>query len=217
MEIRRRLMKRIGNIYEKICDVDNIKLAILEASKGKRLQNRVAHVLNNIDEFSVKIQYMLVNQTYKPSPYISKIIFDSSSGKERTIYKPMFFPDQIIHWALILQIKNIIMRGMYFYNCGSIPNKGSSFGQRALESWIRKDAQKTKYCLKMDVSKFYPSIKNELLKQSLRKIVKDKDCLWLIDSIIDSETGLPIGNYTSQWFANYFLQNLDHFVNYPPP
>jgi len=212
MVIRGSYMKRIGNIYEKICDINNIKLAIIEASKGKRSQTRVSHILKDIDFFANKIQEILLSKNYIPSQYIKKSIVDSSSGKQREICKPKFFPDQIIHWALILQIKNIIMRGMYFYNCGSIPNRGSSFCQKAMEGWIRKDVFGTKHCLKMDISKFYPSINNELLKQSFRRIIKDKDCLCLIDSIINSHNGLPIGNYTSQWFANYFLQSVDHFI-----
>ena len=64
----------------------------------------------------------------------------------------------------------------------------------------------------MDISKFYPSIDNEILKQMLRRKIKDEDCLYLIDSIIDSNAGLPIGNYTSQWFSNFFLQGLDHYI-----
>ena len=78
-------MKRIGNVYEKICDIDNIKLAILEASKGKRSQNSVSYILNDIDDFALKIQNMLLSKEYVPSPYVSKIILDASSGKERTI------------------------------------------------------------------------------------------------------------------------------------
>jgi RNA-directed DNA polymerase len=64
----------------------------------------------------------------------------------------------------------------------------------------------------MDVKKFYPSVKNNIMKDMFRKTIKDKECLWLMDAIVDSNQGLPIGNYTSQWFANYFLQGLDHFI-----
>jgi hypothetical protein len=121
-------------------------------------------------------------------------------------------PDQIIHWALMLQLEPIIMHGMYEYNCGSIPGRGTSYGQKALRKWLDNDIKHTKYCLKMDVSKFYPSVDNDVLKWMFRKKVKDRDCLWLIDAIIDSAKGLPIGNYTSQWFANFFLGELDHFI-----
>lgn len=123
-----------------------------------------------------------------------------------------FFPDQIVHWALILQLEPIMMKGMYQYNCGSVPGRGTSYGQKSLRKWLDKDPKNTKHCLKMDVRKFYPSIKGEYLKPCFWRKIKDHRCLWLIDSVIDSVDGLPIGYYTSQWFANFFLEDLDHFV-----
>jgi hypothetical protein len=207
-------VRRIGYVYEKIYGLDNIKNAILQASKGKRNQRRVKNILDNIDIYSIKIQQMLKEKTYIPSEYVIKEILDNSSNKKRIIYKPKFYPDQIIHWCLILQIQSILLRGMYFYNCGSIPNRGISFAKNAVSGWLKKDKVGTKYCLKMDISKFYPSINNILLKNSLRRVIKDESCLWLIDQIVDSCVGLPIGNYTSQWFSNYFLQDLDNYIKH---
>lgn len=205
-------LKRTGYIYDKICNINNIVVAIMKASLGKRKQKRVKRILDNIKFYAEKIQNMLLNKKYSPSPYIIKTIQDSSSGKIRTIYKPRFYPDQIIHWALMLQLQPIMMKGMYEYNCGSVPGRGTSLGQKTLRKWLNNDQRNTKYCLKMDISKFYPSIDNDVLKQMFRRQIKDQDCLWLIDAIIDSSKGLPIGNYTSQWFANFFLQGLDHFI-----
>ncbi len=169
-------------------------------------------ILDNEHEYALKIQWMLKNKTYNPSPYTVKTIEDGANKKVRTICKPYYFPDQIIHWALMLQLQPIIMRGMYQYSCGSVPGRGTSYGQNALRKWLDNDRKNTKYCLKMDISKFYPSVRNEILKSMFRRIIKDSDCLWLIDQIIDSAKGLPIGNYTSQWFSNFFLQGLDHFI-----
>lgn len=205
-------MKRQGYIYNNICDIENIKSAIMNSSLGKRDQNRVSKTIKNIDYYAKKIQEILTDKKYKPSPYAIKIIQDNSSGKIRTIHKPKYFPDQIIHWALILQIQPLIMRGMYAYSCGSVPGRGTSYGQKTLRKWLDTDFKGTKYCLKMDISKFYPSVDHEILKSMFKRIIKDQDCLWLIDTIIDSCEGLPIGNYTSQWFSNFFLQTLDHFI-----
>ena len=206
-------MKRIGFIYEKILDIENIKMAIKMSSLGKRDKHFVKKIMNNVDYYSIEIQKMLIDKSYVPAPYNIKTIIDGSSKKERIIHQPKYYPDQIIHWALILQIKDIFMRGMYAYTCGSIPKRGTSYGQKILRRWIDTDYSGTKYCLKMDISKFYPSIDHVLLKESMRKIIKDKDCLWLLDTIIDSnDIGIPIGNYTSQWFSNYFLQDLDHYI-----
>lgn len=205
-------MKRYGYIYENVCDLENIKLAILKASLGKRQQHRIRNILLNINHYAVNVRELLVNKQYVPSPYKIVTLQDGANKKERTIFKPKFYPDQVIHWALMLQLEPIIMKGMYVYNCGSVPKKGTSYGQKALRKWLDTDPKNTKYCFKMDISKFYPSVGNEILKRMFRKKVKDNDCLWLIDTVIDSSQGLPIGNYTSQWFSNFFLQGLDHFI-----
>ena len=206
------LLKRCGYLYEKICDLDNIKHAILKASLGKRDHTKVRRVLQDIDSYAIEIRTSLLDQTFTPTPPKIKTIHDGPSGKTRTICKPAFFPDQIVHWALMLQLEPVMMKGMYAYNCGSVPGRGSSYGQKALRKWLDRDRRNTRYCLKMDVCKFYPSIKGEHLKPYFRRKIKDKRCLWLVDSIIDSSDGQPIGFYTSQWFANFFLQDLDHFI-----
>lgn len=205
-------MKRVGFIYDSICDINNIKRAIMKSSLGKRSQRRVKNIIDNIDFYAEKIREMLFTKSFIPSPYVIKRIYDGASQKERTICKPKYYPDQIVHWALMLQLEPIIMRGMYEYNCGSVPGRGMSFGQKILRKWLDKDYKGTKYCLKMDISKFYPSVDNEKMKQKFRTKIKDYDCLWLIDTIIDSSQGLPIGNYTSQWFANFYLETLDHWI-----
>ena len=210
--IRKGNLKRIGYLFDKICDIDNIKTAMKKASEGKRNHKYVKRVLENAEYYAEAVRAMLLNGTYTPSPYSVKKIFDGSSNKERIIYKPNFYPDQIIHWALMLQLQPIIMKSMYEYNCGSVPGRGSGYGQKTLRRWLDSDKRNTKYCLKMDISKFYPSIDNSIIKQMFRKKIKDDKCLWLIDTIVDSAQGLPIGNYTSQWFSNFFLEGLDHYI-----
>ena len=206
-------MKRIGYIYEKICDIENIKLAILKASLGKRNKHFVKNILDNIDQYGFELSDMLKSKKYVPSPYKTKIILDGANKKQRKIFIPKFYPDQVVHWALILQIEGVFMRGMYRYSCGSVSGRGTSYGQKVLRKYLDSDYKGTKYCLKMDIVKFYPSIDNEILKKMFRRKIKDDDCLWLIDTIIDSsDDGLPIGNYTSQWFSNFYLEGLDHYI-----
>lgn len=205
-------MKRQGYLYEKIYDIENIKLAIWKASEKKRKQKRVKAILNNTDYYARQIQKLLITKRYVPGKPKIKAIRDGTSGKIRTIHKPNFYPDQIIHWALMLQLDRVILKGMYEYSCGSIPKRGTSYGQKIIRKWIEVDSRNTKYCLKMDVEKFYPSIDNKILKSMFRRKIKDKDCLWLIDIIINSNKGQPIGFYTSQWFANFFLEELDHLI-----
>lgn len=133
--------------------------------------------------------------------------------KERTIYKPHFYPDQVIHWAIMNKVEPLFLKGMYDLCCASIKGRGIHKGARYLKRILVQDRKYTKYCLKLDIKKFYPSIDQSILKKKFRKIIKDKDLLWLLDSIVDSGLeGVPIGNYTSQWFANFYLQDLDHFI-----
>lgn len=206
-------MKRYNDIYEKIIDKQNIINAIFKASKRKKKRMSVRKVLDNIDYYAEEIQNMLINQTYKPSPSIVTRIYDGARKKERIIYKPKFYPGQIIHWAVMLQIENILKKRMYYYSCASIRGKGTEFGIKATEKAMLN--KKMKYCLKMDVKKFYPSIDKEILKAKFRRVFKDKQLLWLLDVIIDGNgqgEGVPIGNYTSQWFANFFLTDLDNYI-----
>jgi retron-type reverse transcriptase len=75
-----------------------------------------------------------------------------------------------------------------------------------------KDEFNTRYCLKLDIRKFYPNINHDILKKIIRRKIKDPDLLWLLDSIIDSADGVPIGNYLSQYFANLYLAYFDHWI-----
>jgi hypothetical protein len=212
-EANENTMKRYGYLYPKIVDIQTIKTAMSKASLGKRNRKHVKEILDCMDYYADQIQKMLIEKTYVPSPYTVKRIYDGAHKKERVIYKPRFYPDQIIHWALMLALEPVMMRGMYAHTCGSVPGRGTTYGQVVLRKALDLDYKGTKYCLKMDIEKFYPSIDQSVLKKMFRRVIKDKECLWLIDTIIEStDSGLPIGNYTSQWFSNFFLQDLDHFI-----
>jgi hypothetical protein len=205
-------MKRCGYIYEKVCDKENIRKAILRASKGKRKRKDVQKTLNNLTAYVDKVHELLIKESYVPSDYRTDVIREGIAKKERIISKPSFYPDQIIHWALILQLAPVITKGMYAFTCGSVPNRGVHYGKKYIEKWVRGDRKNTKYYLKMDVTKFYPSVDLEILEYKLRKIIKDKKVLKLIHNILSKEEGLPIGILLSQWFANFYLQDLDHYI-----
>jgi hypothetical protein len=186
---------------------------LINASKNKNKKHAVKKALGNFEESVQFVRELLVNKSYVPNTYYPAKITDGLSKKERTIYKPKFFPDQVIHWCLINIIRPLIMRGMYHWSCASIPGRGPHYAKKACERWIRHDYKNTRYCLKLDIRKYYPSVDRERLKDKFRRFIKDKDTLWLIDEVIDSHRpGLPIGNYTSQWFANFYLQDADHYI-----
>jgi retron-type reverse transcriptase len=95
------------------------------------------------------------------------------------------------------------------YSC--IKGRGIHAAANAVKNALN-DTEGTQYCLKLDVRKFYPNIDHDILKQLLRRKIKDQDLLWLLDEIIDSTAGLPIGNYLSQYFANFYLTYFDHWI-----
>lgn len=110
-------------------------------------------------------------------------------------------------------LKPIFMRGMYEHSYGSVPDRGGLAGKKVIEKWIKHDARNCKYVLKMDIKHFFDSIPHDILKRKLGKIIRDKRFLAILFEVIDeTEVGLPLGFYTSQWLANWYLQGLDHFI-----
>lgn len=204
-------MKRTGNLYEKIYDVGNIRLAIRNASKGKRNRRYVARILENEERYANQISEMLKTGAYQPRPNRTKVVYDASSRKERNITIPAFYPDQIIQWATMQVLQPILSKGMYRYSCGSVPGRGGLAAKKYVERvQKRKDAR---YILKLDIRKFFPSIPHGRLKALLAKKIKDKKVLTLLGKIIDNGgEGLPIGYYISQWLSNFYLQEIDHYI-----
>lgn len=205
-------MKRYGNIYEKICDMDNLRLAHQNAREDKLFYKEVKMVDSDPDKYLSMIREMLLNETYQVSEYTISIINDK--GKERELAKLPYFPDRIIQWAIMLQVEDIFLKTFCSHTCSSIPGRGIKEAYMLTTKYM-KDRINTKYCLKIDVSKFYPSINHDILKKMLRKKFKDKRLLSLFDKIIDSypkQTGVPIGSYLSQYLANFYLAYFDHWL-----
>lgn len=203
-------MKRHNNLFDKIVDKDNLLLAYKKAKKHKSWQQKVIRVEKDLDNLIEELRLSLINGTYKTAEYRTKKIYEP---KERTIYVLPFYPDRIVHHAIMNILEpiwdNLFISDSYACRNGKGQHKGS---QKCME-FVRKN----KYCLKCDISKFYPSINHEILKLIIRKKIKCKRTLNLLDTIIDSidgETNIPIGNYLSQWFGNLYLNELDMFMKH---
>lgn len=156
---------------------------------------------------------MLINKTYKTSKY--EIFIKNDSGKEREIFKLPYFPDRVCQWAVIQVIEPILISNFTRDTYSSIPKRGIHSCLERITKDINTDLKGTKYCLKIDATKFYPSINHEILKQKYRRIFKDENLLWLIDEIIDStegDIGVPIGNYFSQYSGNLYLSSFNHYA-----
>lgn len=132
-------MKRVGYLYEKMCDVDFIKTAIRNAAKGKTDRLYVKAILSDIDGYAQKLKAMLETETVKLSPNEHIEIYDRSCSKTRKITIPKFYPDQIVHWLIITAAQPVITRGMYRYCCGSIPNRGGIDAKAYVETAIRDE------------------------------------------------------------------------------
>ena len=205
-------MKRYNNIFPKIVEMDNLRLAYRNARKGKSYYEEVKIIDENPDYYLEQIQQMLISGNYKTSEYV--IFKKNDKGKEREIYKLPFYPDRIVHWAIMLQIEHIFMQTFTDFTNASLKDRGIHRTLKQLDKAL-KDENNTKYCLKIDVKKFFPNINHDILKSLLRKKFKDKLLLELLDEIIDSvegNKGVPIGNYLSQYFANFYLSYFDHWL-----
>ena len=153
-----------------MADRDLIRRAIINAARNKRNRAEVQNVLKDIDKYVDILFDMIVNETFKPTPYRQFTVVDGISGKERLVSCPAFFPDQCLHWLVILATEEIFMKGMYEFVCGSIPKRGVHYGRKAVKKWMETDRPNTKYCAKLDITKFYPSINHDALKAALMKI-----------------------------------------------
>ena len=205
-------MKRIGNLYEKIYDIENLRLAHKQARRGKSFYTEVKLIDENEDEYLYRLQDMLIHKTYHTSKYE---VFEKKEGKKiRKIYKLPYFPDRICQWAIIQVIEPYLMRTLTDDTYSALPGRGVERARRKMVRALKTDPENTAWCLKIDISKYYPNVNIEKLKLKYRRLFKDNDLLWLLDEILDSnpDTGVPIGNYISQYSGNIYLSDFDHRV-----
>lgn len=201
-------MKRFGNLYEKIYAITNIRLAHYNARKGKSRYSEVKKIDANPEYYFLQIQTMLREKTFKNAKYhVFKRMFGK---KEREIFKLPYFPDRIIHHCIMQILEPIWNKVLIRDTYSSLKGRGIHDGLKRVKKALKKD--NSKYCLKFDIRKFYPSVDHEILKQIIRKKIKCLDTLRLLDIIIDSTKGIPIGNYLSQYFGNLYLTYFDHWV-----
>jgi len=201
-------MKRHGNLWEQVCDIENIRAAHRTARKGKAHYTEVRWVNANEEAALRRIQQMLLDKSFSTSPYEVEERFDGR--KVRTIHKLPYYPDRIVQHALV-QVCEPIWKGSFIRDTfQSIVGRGTHDARKRVETVVRGNPGL--YALKFDIQKYYPNVNNHILKTQVRRKIKCPDTLWLIDDIIDSNQGLPIGNYTSQYFGNVYLSSFDWWV-----
>lgn len=219
-------MKRYGDLWQQVTDFENLFKASRQAQRGKRFRSNVLDFNYHLEQNLAQLQQELQSQTYQPGAYRSFRIFES---KPRLISAAPY-RDRVVHHALCNIIVPIFERT---FITDSYANRLGFGTHRALHRFT-EFARANKYILQCDIRKYFPSIDHEILKSILARKVKCVKTLWLIDTIIDHSNeqelvleyfpgdtiltpyerrhGLPIGNLTSQFFANCCLNGLDHFV-----
>lgn len=203
-------MKRLGDLHRLVCTASNVEIADDNARKCKPNNWGVKKHDKHREEDNAKLLKDLTNLTYETSEYSTFKIYEP---KERLIFRLPYFPDRIAHHAIMNVMEPIWVKSFIHHTYSCIKGRGIHKLAVDIKKVLRNDKTGTQYCLKLDVKKFYPSIDHEVLKfEILRRKIKDKKLLALLDEIVDSTDGVPIGNYLSQFFANLTLTYFDHWI-----
>ncbi len=202
-------MKRVGNLIESIANPDNLRLAFYKAQKGKTTKNDVIFFSKHLDKNLALIREQILNSSFDLGNYHQFTIYEP---KKRQICAAPF-RERVLHHAIINICHPVFERCQIFDSYACRKGKGTHAALlRAL--YFQK---KHKWHLKLDIRKFFDSVDQQILFSSLKHIFKDKKLLDIFNTIISSYAvlpgkGIPIGNLTSQYFANHLLSAVDHFV-----
>ncbi|MCM1059684.1 MAG: reverse transcriptase/maturase family protein [Eubacterium sp.] len=228
-------MKTIKNLFDKIIDFENLYMAWESARKGKRYREEIMIFSDNLEANLIDIQNHLIYGTYKVGKYRPFYIYEP---KKRLIMA-LPFRDRVVQWAIYRQLFPILNRQFIFDSYACRPGKGTQKAVARLQYWLRQTSRKPQkyYYLKLDIAKYFYRVDHRILEDILRRKIKDKRLVDLLVSIINSEemkfglpvgidpdkcaaadrlanVGMPIGNLTSQMFANLYLHELDMFAKH---
>jgi hypothetical protein len=219
-------MKRLGGIWDQVVSFDNLLLAYRKARRGKGKKPGVARFTLNLETELFRLQSELQDDYYWPGGYRLFRIYE----RKPRIIAAAPFRDRVVHHALMNLIEPALDRTFIHDSYACRHGKGVHAAIARYQIWSRRNA----YALKMDVAQYFPSIDHEILKEKLRRRIKDRRVLILLERIIDTSPkidkapvyfpgddlltplgrrrGIPIGNLTSQFLANLYLDDLDHYI-----
>ena len=207
-----------AHIFEKIISLANLFIAWKEFKRGKTKKPDVQKFEMFLEDNLFNLQQELKQKTYKHSNYTS---FYISDPKLRHIHKAQV-RDRVVHHAVYRILYPIFDKSLIYDSYSCRDGKGTHGAVLRLESFARKASEnytKICYCLKCDIKKFFDSIDHQILLDLIKQKIIDKDTLWLLEEIVksfgkDAKKGLPLGNLTSQLFANIYLDELDKFIKH---
>jgi retron-type reverse transcriptase len=205
-------MKTHKHLYEKICTKENICEAYKKARLGKRKKFYVQKFELNAKDNIEQLHQELVDETWMPLPYKQFIAYEP---KERLIRAPQF-RDRVVHHALVQVLKPIYEPLFIYDSYASLKDKGTHAAVNRLTQFLRRDSDNT-FIFHGDVRKFFDNIHHETLIHILRKKIADEKVITLFRKILTNQCislGVTLGNYTSQWFANIYLNELDYYAKH---
>jgi len=209
-------MKSYNHLYEKYLSEENYLEAVKNATRhkgGKKKKNRRARWYRDHAEEN-RERMMHYAEHFRSETHRPVLIYDGIRRKQRYIVVPSM-REQIVHHMVINVLRPIFLKGMYEHSYGSVPGRGAHLGKQRIERWIRTGGRDVKYCLKIDIRKYFDSVPHDILKARLARVIHDERFLRVVYEIVNAgpgDRGIPIGFYTSQWFANWYLTGLDHYI-----
>ncbi len=221
-------MKKYHNLYKELCNLENLYLAFKKARKGKSKKDYVINYEADLENNLRILQEDLTNKIYVPYPLKKFIVRDP---KTRTIHSSIL-KDRIVHHAVINILSPIYEKIFIYDSFASRKNKGTHNAVIRFESFVKKVSSNGKlvrdyfnnnsikgYVLKADFRHYFDSVNQEVLISILRKKIDDEDVIKLVKAVLENfciseGIGMPLGNYTSQFFANVYLNELDYYVKH---
>jgi len=209
-------IKKYKNLYSKICSSKNLMRAWINAKKGKTKSRYVKSFQKNLRNNLLKLKEELINQTYEPCSLKNFVLRDP---KTRKISKSAF-RDRVVHHALCNLIVPDFEKGFIYDSHANQIGKGTLKAIERFDKFKRKVSKNnTRKCfvLKADIKHYFEEIDHQILINIIKKKIKDKKVIWLIKQILsvnNKTKGMPLGNLTSQFFANLYLNELDAYAKH---
>lgn len=203
-------MKTHKHLWEEFISAENFEIAADHALRGKKSKLSAKNFMRRRPRKLAKLRECLENGTYKTGRYR---VFTVYEPKKRNVFMLPLYPDHIVHHALMNILAPIWQKLFISDSYACIPGRGLHTASHRCMQMLRRN----KYVLQCDIRKFYPSINHEIMKKILRRKISDKKLLKILDDIVhsvDGPHGMPIGNLTSQWMGNLYLNDLDMFVKH---
>ena len=218
------MAKRAKNIWPQVVDFNNLLEAFRMVRKGKRDRTSVAKLYFNLDDRLFDLRDSLTSHSWHPGKWREFVV---NEVKPRFIQAPAA-EDRIVHWALMLQAAWFFERRFIYDSYACRVGKGAHRASKRTTQYLREATRLwgNPYVIKGDISKYFPSIDQAILMETITDIIADRDVLWLFDLIIRAEqyqtaanvikpaygAGICIGALTSQWLANLYFDPIDHFI-----